>query len=40
MEITGQKTYREFRKYLKLTEKVVTTAMTNVWSKEPNLKVV
>jgi integrase len=40
MEITGQKTYREFRKYLKLTEKVVTTAMTNVWSKEPKLKIV
>ena len=40
MEITGQKTYREFKKYLKLTERVVTTVMTNVWRKEPNLKVV
>ena len=40
MEITGQKTYREFKKYLKLTERVVTTVMTNVWSKEHKLKVV
>lgn len=40
MEITGQKTYREFKKYLKLTDKVVSAAMANVWSKEPILKVV
>ena len=39
-EMTGQKTYKEFKKYSKLTDTAKTIAMNKAWSKETQLKIV
>lgn len=40
MAITGHKTYKEFQKYIKITDNVKLKEMNEAWTKEPKLKAV
>lgn len=40
MAITGHKSYKTFKRYIKITSKVKEVEMNRIWSKEPKLKAV
>lgn len=39
MEMTGHKSYKMFKKYIKITDKIKRIEMKRVWSREPAMKV-